>query len=203
VVTPSTVEDAYWLLRSAIASHDPVVFFEPKRLYWSKAQVNLPVTAGPIGTAAVRREGKDATLIAYGQSVPVALEAAQHGAELGYDLEVVDLRSLVPFDDATVAASVERTSRAIVVHEAAGFAGFGAEIAARVCERCFYSLEAPVLRVTGLDLALPPAETRTLVPAICRPHPRRCRTRHGRLTSGVLGTDPRPDRNVPAPPSSQ
>lgn len=156
VVTPSTVEDAYWLLRSAIASPDPVVFFEPKRLYWSRAQVNLPVTAGPIGTAAVRREGKDATLIAYGQSVPVALEAAQHGAELGYDLEVVDLRSLVPFDDATVVASVERTSRAIVVHEAAGFAGFGAEIAARVCERCFYSLEAPVLRVTGLDLPYPP-----------------------------------------------
>jgi 2-oxoisovalerate dehydrogenase E1 component beta subunit len=88
--------------------------------------------------------------------VPVALEAAQHGAELGYDLEVVDLRSLVPFDDATVTASVERTGRAIVVHEAAGFAGFGAEIAARVSERCFYSLEAPVLRVTGLDLPYPP-----------------------------------------------
>ena len=156
VVTPSTVQDAYWLLRSAIASPDPVVFFEPKRLYWSKAAVTLPVTTGPIGTAAVRRQGKDATLIAYGQSVPVALEAAEHAAELGYDLEVVDLRSLVPFDDATVAASVERTGRAIVVHEASGFAGFGAEVAARVSERCFYRLEAPVLRVTGLDLPYPP-----------------------------------------------
>jgi 2-oxoisovalerate dehydrogenase E1 component subunit beta len=156
VVTPSTIEDAYWLLRSAIASPDPVVFFEPKRLYWSKAQVTLPVTAGPIGTAAVRRVGADATLIAYGQSVPVALEAARYGAELGFDLEVVDLRSLVPFDDATVVSSVERTCRAIVVHEAAGFAGFGAEIAARVTERCFYSLEAPVLRVTGLDVPYPP-----------------------------------------------
>jgi pyruvate/2-oxoglutarate/acetoin dehydrogenase E1 component len=133
----------------------------PPRLYWSKAQVSLPVAAGPIGTAAVRREGKDATLIAYGPSVPVALEAAQHGAELGYDLEVVDLRSLVPFDDATVAASVVRTGRAIVVHEAAGFAGFGAEIAARVAERCFYSLEAPVLRVTGLDLPYPRPNSNT------------------------------------------
>jgi pyruvate dehydrogenase E1 component beta subunit len=156
VVTPSTVEDAYWLLRSAIASPDPVVFFEPKRLYWSKAQVQLPVTTGPIGKAAVRRTGRDATLIAYGQSVPVALEAAEHGKELGYELEVVDLRSLVPFDEETVAASVARTGRAIVVHEASGFAGFGAEVAARVSERCFYRLEAPVMRVTGLDIPYPP-----------------------------------------------
>jgi pyruvate dehydrogenase E1 component beta subunit len=156
VVTPATVDDAYWLLRSAIASPDPVVFFEPKRLYWSKAALTLPVTAAPIGTAAVRRAGRDLTLIAYGQSVPVALETAEHALEYGYDLEVVDLRSLVPFDDATVAASVERTGRAIVVHEAAGFAGFGAEVAARISERCFYRLEAPVLRVTGLDIPYPP-----------------------------------------------
>ncbi|HEU5356014.1 MAG TPA: alpha-ketoacid dehydrogenase subunit beta [Actinocrinis sp.] len=156
VVTPATVDDAYWLLRSAIASPDPVVFFEPKRLYWSKAQLTLPVTTGPIGAAAIRRSGRDLTLIAYGQTVPVALETAEHAAELGYDLEVVDLRSLVPFDDATVMASVERTGRAIVMHEAAGFAGFGAEVAARVSERCFYRLEAPVLRVTGLDIPYPP-----------------------------------------------
>jgi pyruvate dehydrogenase E1 component beta subunit len=156
VVTPATVDDAYWLLRSAIASPDPVVFFEPKRLYWSKAQLTLPVTTGPIGTAAVRRPGKDVTLIAYGQSVPIALETAEHAREYGYDLEVVDLRSLVPFDDATVAASVERTGRAVVIHEASGFAGFGAEVAARISERCFYRLEAPVLRVTGLDIPYPP-----------------------------------------------
>jgi 2-oxoisovalerate dehydrogenase E1 component beta subunit len=156
VVVPSMVEDAYGLLLSAIASPDPVIFFEPKQLYWSKAHVSFPVHTDPIGTAVVRRPGTDATLIAYGQSVPVALEAAQYGAELGYDLEVVDLRSLVPFDDVTVVASVERTGRAIVVHEASGFAGFGAEIAARISERCFYSLEAPVLRVTGLDVPYPP-----------------------------------------------
>jgi len=156
VVTPATVEDAYWLLRSAIASPDPVVFFEPKRLYWTKAQLTLPVTTGPIGTAAVRRPGRDLTLIAYGQTVPVALETAERAAELGYDLEVLDLRSLVPFDEAAVIASVGRTGRAVVVHEAAGFAGFGAEVAARVSERCFYRLESPVLRVTGLDIPYPP-----------------------------------------------
>jgi 2-oxoisovalerate dehydrogenase E1 component beta subunit len=156
VLTPATVQDGYWLLRSAIASPDPVVFFEPKRLYWSKARLTLPVTTGPIGTAAIRRHGRDLTLIAYGQSVPIALESAEHAREYGYDLEVVDLRSLVPFDDATVAASVERTGRAVVVHEAAGFAGFGAEVAARISERCFYRLEAPVLRVTGLDIPYPP-----------------------------------------------
>jgi 2-oxoisovalerate dehydrogenase E1 component beta subunit len=156
VLTPATVEDGYWLLRSAIASPDPVVVFEPKRLYWSKAPVRLPATAGPIGQAAVRRRGRDLTLIAYGQTVPLALETAEAAAAHGWDLEVVDLRSLVPFDDATVQASVQRTGRAIVVHEAAGFAGFGAEIAARVAERCFFHLEAPVLRVTGLDIPYPP-----------------------------------------------
>jgi len=121
-----------------------------------EAELALPVTTGPIGTAVIRRPGRDATLIAYGQSVPIALETAEHAREYGYDLEVVDLRGLVPFDDATVAASVERTGRAIVVHEAAGFAGFGAEIAALISERCFYRLEAPVLRVTGLDIPYPP-----------------------------------------------
>ena len=156
VVAPATVEDAYWLLRSAIASPDPVVFFEPKRLYWTKAQVTLPVTTGPIGSAAIRRTGRDLTLIAYGQTVPVAMETAERATEYGYDLEVVDLRSLVPFDEATVMASVGRTGRAIVVHEAAGFAGFGAEVAARVSERCFYQLESPVMRVTGLDIPYPP-----------------------------------------------
>ena len=156
VLTPATVEDGYWLLRSAIASPDPVVVFEPKRLYWSKAAVRLPTTAGPIGQAAVRRRGRDLTLIAYGQTVPLALETAEAAAALGWDLEVVDLRSLVPLDDATIQASVQRTGRAIVVHEAAGFAGFGAEIAARVAERCFFNLEAPVLRVTGLDIPYPP-----------------------------------------------
>ncbi|KNE79523.1 MULTISPECIES: alpha-ketoacid dehydrogenase subunit beta [Streptomyces] len=158
VVTPSTVADAYGLLRAAIASDDPVVFLEPKRLYWSKADWSpeSPETVAPIGRAAVRRTGRSATLISYGPSVPVCLEAAEAAREEGWELEVVDLRSLVPFDDETVTASVRRTGRAVVVHEATGFAGPGAEIAARVTERCFHHLEAPVLRVTGFDIPYPP-----------------------------------------------
>ena len=154
VVTPATVSDAYTLLRAAIESDDPVIFMEPKRLYWSKDQLS---TTGPeIGRAAVRRQGTDATLIAYGPTVQTALEAAEAGAAEGFDLEVVDLRSLVPFDDETVTASVRRTGRAVVIHEAAGFGGTGAEIAARISERCFHWLEAPVRRVTGFDIPYPP-----------------------------------------------
>jgi 2-oxoisovalerate dehydrogenase E1 component beta subunit len=156
VVTPATVADAYSLLREAIRCPDPVIFLEPKRLYWSKAEVTLPVTTEPFGTAAVRRAGNDATLVAYGPAVPVALEAARAAEAEGWDLEVVDVRTIVPFDDKTVTDSVAKTGRAVVVSEAAGFAGVAAEIAARVGERCFHSLEAPVRRVTGLDIPYPP-----------------------------------------------
>ncbi|MFE6718838.1 alpha-ketoacid dehydrogenase subunit beta [Streptomyces albidoflavus] len=158
VVTPATVEDAYGLLRAAIASDDPVVFMEPKRLYWSKSDWSpeAPAEVEPIGRAVVRRAGTDATLLTYGPSLPVCLEAAEAARAEGRQLEVVDLRSLVPFDDETVCASVRRTGRAVVVHEATGFGGPGAEIAARVTERCFHHLEAPVLRVTGFDIPYPP-----------------------------------------------
>ncbi|MFJ4697654.1 alpha-ketoacid dehydrogenase subunit beta [Streptomyces sp. NPDC088768] len=158
VVTPATVADAYGLLRAAIASDDPVVLMEPKRLYWSKADWSpeSPEPVEPLGRAVVRRPGRSATLLTYGPSLPVCLEAAEAAVAEGWDLEVVDLRSLVPFDDETVAASVRRTGRAVVVHEAQGFAGPGGEIAARVTERCFHHLEAPVLRVTGFDIPFPP-----------------------------------------------
>ncbi|MFF2309361.1 alpha-ketoacid dehydrogenase subunit beta [Streptomyces albidoflavus] len=158
VVTPATVEDAYGLLRAAIASDDPVVFMEPKRLYWSKSDWSpeAPAEVEPIGRAVVRRAGTDATLLTYGPSLPVCLKAAEAARAEGRQLEVVDLRSLVPFDDETVCASVRRTGRAVVVHEATGFGGPGAEIAARVTERCFHHLEAPVLRVTGFDIPYPP-----------------------------------------------
>jgi 2-oxoisovalerate dehydrogenase E1 component beta subunit len=156
VVTPATVADAYSLLREAIADPDPVVFLEPKKLYWSKAEVDLPVRTKPFGKAEVRRAGADATLVAYGPSLPVALEAAEAAVEHGWDLEVIDLRTLVPFDDEVVAESVRKTGRCLVVQEAAGFAGVGAEIAARVQERCFHSLHAPVLRVAGFDIPYPP-----------------------------------------------
>jgi pyruvate dehydrogenase E1 component beta subunit len=156
VVTPATVEDAYSLLREAIADPDPVVFMEPKKLYFASEEASLPVTTEPFGRAVVRRPGRDATLVAYGPSVPIALESAEAARTEGWDLEVVDLRTIVPFDDETVAASVRRTGRCVVIQEAQGFAGVGAEIAARVQERCFHSLHAPVLRVGGLDIPYPP-----------------------------------------------
>ncbi|MBA0052783.1 alpha-ketoacid dehydrogenase subunit beta [Streptomyces sp. AJS327] len=158
VVTPATVADSYGLLRAAIASDDPVVVLEPKRLYWSKAAWDpaAPEEVPGIGSAVVRRRGASATLITYGPSVPLCLEAAEAAAEEGWEVEVVDLRSLVPFDEETVVESVRRTGRAVVVHESPGFAGPGGEIAARVTERCFHYLEAPVLRVAGFDIPYPP-----------------------------------------------
>jgi 2-oxoisovalerate dehydrogenase E1 component beta subunit len=161
VVTPATVEDAYTLLREAINDPDPVVFMEPKRLYWSKGSIpeaaaRDAMTFNSFGRATVRREGTDVTLVAYGPSVEVAMEAASAAADEGWSVEVVDLRTIVPFDDETVVGSVRKTGRCVVVQEAQGFAGVGAEIAARVQERAFHSLQAPVLRVAGLDIPYPP-----------------------------------------------
>src|SRR6476646_132053 len=156
VVTPGTPADAYRLLRQAIASPDPVVFLEPKRRYWSKSSDPLELDGPAIDRAVVRRSGTDVTVITYGGLVATALEAAEAAKDEGYDLEVVDLRSLAPFDDETVCDSVRRTGRAVVVHEASGFGGYGAEVAARVTEQCFHYLEAPILRVTGLDIPYPP-----------------------------------------------
>lgn len=171
VLTPSTVQDAYTLLRDAIAYPDPVIFMEPKKLYFSKATVDLDalrarytpaserggsnaVPSG-IGHAAVVREGTDATLIAYGPTVAPALAAAETAATEGRALQVIDVRSLVPFDDETICAGVRSTGRAVVIAEAPGFASMAAEIAARIQERCFHSLAAPVLRVTGFDIPYP------------------------------------------------
>ncbi|MFY1622932.1 alpha-ketoacid dehydrogenase subunit beta [Micromonospora sp. WMMD723] len=169
VVTPATVEDAYSLLREAIADPDPVVFLEPKKLYFASGEAVLPARTAPFGRAVVRRPGTDATLVAYGPAVPVALEAAEAAREDGWDLEVVDVRTIVPFDDATVTASVRRTGRCVVITEAQGFAGVGAEIAARVQERCFHALHAPVLRVAGLDIPYPaPMLEHTHLPGVDR-----------------------------------
>ncbi|WP_327068047.1 alpha-ketoacid dehydrogenase subunit beta [Kitasatospora sp. NBC_01250] len=156
VVTPATVSDAYGLLRASIASDDPVIFLEPKRLYWSKDELDTTAPSEPIGRAVLRRAGRSAVLITYGPSLPVCLEAAEAARAEGWDLAVLDLRSLVPFDDATVCEVVRSVGRAVVVHEASGFGGVGAEIAARVSERCFHHLAAPVLRVTGFDIPYPP-----------------------------------------------
>ena len=156
VVTPGSPSDAYRLLRQAIDCPDPVIFLEPKRRYWNKETAVLTMDGPPMASAVVRRPGKDVTVITYGGVVATALEAAAAGVEEGWDLEVIDLRSLAPFDDATVIESVRKTGRAIVVHEASGFGGYGAEVVARVTEQCFHSLEAPILRVTGYDIPYPP-----------------------------------------------
>jgi pyruvate dehydrogenase E1 component beta subunit len=156
VVTPSSPADAYRLLRQAIECPDPVIFLEPKRRYWAKQSTPLAADGPALDRAAVVRPGRDVTVIAYGGTVATALDAAAVAADEGREVEVVDLRSLAPFDDDTVAASVRRTGRAVVVHEASGFCGYGAEVAARLSEQCFHHLAAPILRVTGLDIPYPP-----------------------------------------------
>ncbi len=158
VFTPGTPDDGYSMMREAIAMDDPVVFLEPKRRYWMKSDSTLPVTTEPAHRAVVRREGTDASVFCYGPMVRTALDAADAAADEGWSLEVVDLRSLSPLDTERIVASVQRTGRAIVVHEAARTLGMGAEIAARIQEHAFYHLEAPVLRATGFDTPYPPAK---------------------------------------------
>lgn len=157
VVTPSNPTDAYWMIQQAIADDDPVVFLEPKRRYHEKGPVDVDASPSSLYSARVVKQGTDATLLTYGPMVRTCVEAALAAAEEGRNLEVVDLRSLSPLDDAAVFASVRRTGRAIVVHEAVGTLGIGAELAARIQAECFYELQAPVLRVTGYDLPYPPS----------------------------------------------
>jgi pyruvate dehydrogenase E1 component beta subunit len=157
VVTCSNPADAYSMIRLAIASDDPVVFFEPKRRYWDKADVDLDAALDPLWSAKVVRPGSDATLITYGPSVRTCLDAATAAAQQQQDLEVVDLRALSPIDWDTVFASVRRTGHVVVVAETPVFGSLSAEVAARISERCFYSLEAPVLRVAGFSTPYPAA----------------------------------------------
>jgi pyruvate dehydrogenase E1 component beta subunit len=160
VVACSNPSDAYTMIQQSIACDDPIIFFEPKRRYWEKGEVDqgqVHADAYPLFASRVVRPGSDATVVAYGPMVRTALDAATAAAEEGRQLEVIDLRSLSPLDLAPVYDSVRRTGRLVVVHEAPSNVGLGAEIAARVTERCFYSLEAPVLRVTGFDTPYPAA----------------------------------------------
>ncbi|MEU7652574.1 alpha-ketoacid dehydrogenase subunit beta [Micromonospora taraxaci] len=160
VVTCSNPQDAYVMIQQAIASDDPIVFLEPKRRYWEKGQVDLgaPLSeAYPLHSARVVRPGTDVTVLAYGPMVRTCLEAATAAAEDGREMEVIDLRSLSPLDLSAAYESVKRTGRAVVVHEAPSNIGLGAELAARITEECFYSLESPVLRVTGFDTPYPAA----------------------------------------------
>lgn len=155
VVIPSTPRDALGLLRAAIRDPDPVIFMEPKRIYRSlKEEIPADAPLVPIGRAKLVKSGEDLTLISYGAMMPVALEAAE---QLGGDhsIEIIDLRTLKPLDEATLVASVQKTGRAVVVHEAPRGLGMGAEISALLMERAFLSLKAPVARVTGYDVQMP------------------------------------------------
>jgi pyruvate dehydrogenase E1 component beta subunit len=156
VVTCSNPQDAHTMVRQAIACDDPVVFFEPKRRYWMKGEVDEDY-AFPFESARVAREGTDVTLLAYGPLVPTALDAATAASDDGISIEVIDLRSLSPLDYDTIEASVRKTGRVVITHEAAEFGGMGAELAAGITDRCFFNLEAPPQRVTGFDIPYPPA----------------------------------------------
>ena len=161
VIAVSNPQDAHTMLRQAIASDDPVVFFEPKRLYHAKGEVDLDADladAAPMGPARVARPGSDVTLLTYGAQVVTALDAAMAAEDEGVSIEVIDLRSLSPVDYKTVTASVRKTGRVVVTHEAAREAGVGAELVASVTERCFNYLESAPVRVTGHDIPYPPAK---------------------------------------------
>ncbi|HXD27907.1 MAG TPA: transketolase C-terminal domain-containing protein [Arthrobacter sp.] len=158
IITPSNPNDAYWMIQQAVACQDPVIFFEPKRRYWLKGEVDTTTPAQDAFSAQIVREGTDATIATYGPLVPVALAAAEAATEDGRNIEVIDLRSISPIDFDTVVASVQKTGRLIVTHEAPTFGGIGGEIAARVSERAFLSLEAPVIRVGGFHMPYPVAK---------------------------------------------
>jgi 2-oxoisovalerate dehydrogenase E1 component beta subunit len=162
VVSPSTPHDAYWMIQEAIASNDPVMFFEPKSRYWPKGEVNLAENTAPLHSSRVIRSGTEVTLVGHGAMINVLLGAAELAAEEGTSVEVIDLRSLSPIDYDPIVASVQKTGRLVVAAEAQGFVSVSSEIAATVTERAFYSLEAPVLRVAGFDTPFPPAKLETI-----------------------------------------
>lgn len=159
VVTPATSSDGYWMTQQAIASDDPVIVLEPKRRYWDVGEVDRDAGTAPHPLYAARRvrSGDEVLLVGYGPTVATCAEAAAAAEEDGHCLAVLDLRSLSPIDWATVLDEARRVGRVVVVHEAHRTLGLGAEVAARVSEECFYSLEAPVLRVTGYDTPYPPS----------------------------------------------
>jgi 2-oxoisovalerate dehydrogenase E1 component beta subunit len=158
VVACSNALDAYWMIQQAIASDDPVIFFEPKRRYWEKAEVDTSATPVPLHSSRVVRSGSALTLVGYGPVLKTCLEAATAAAADGHELEVIDLRTLSPLDLGPVTESVRRTGRLVVVAESPSEVSVAAEVAARIQEECFHSLEAPVLRVTGFDTPYPPSK---------------------------------------------
>jgi pyruvate dehydrogenase E1 component beta subunit len=164
VVACADAADAFAMIQQSVSCDDPVIFFEPKRRYWDKGEVDVAsgvANALPLDRAKVVLEGTDVTLLTYGPLVRTGLESAlaagEDGPGNGHSIEVIDVRSLSPLDMETISASVRRTGRCVVAHEAPVYGGLGAEIAARVTEQCFYHLEAPVLRVGGFATPYPPS----------------------------------------------
>ena len=165
VVIPSTPSDAKGLLLAALAGDDPVIFLEPKRLYrTTREEVSSERFTTPLSSARIARAGENLTVLAYGAMVPVACEAAEQAAGRGWSVEVVDLRTLVPLDQETLLASVRKTGRVVIVHEAPRTGGYGAELAALIAEQALTSLQAPVLRVTGYDTPFPYTLEHTYLP---------------------------------------
>jgi len=165
VVIPATPSDAKGLLLEALRGEDPVLFLEPKRLYRStREEVAEGAYTTPLGSARIAREGEHCTVLAYGAMVPIALESAEQAAASGWSIEVIDLRTLLPLDQETVLASVQKTGRLVIVHEAPRTCGYGAELAALAAERALTSLQAPVLRVTGYDTPFPYALEHSYLP---------------------------------------
>ncbi len=155
IVVPSTPQDAYWQVRQAVRSDDPVIILEHERLYFSKGPLDEEAAPPPPHQAAVRRQGTDVTIIAWSRMTEVALAAAELLKADHIDAEIIDLRSLLPIDWAICQASVEKTHHGLIVDESSRFAGAGAEIVATLHERCFFSLDAPIARVAGLDIPVP------------------------------------------------
>lgn len=158
VVSPSTANDAYWMIQDAIASADPVIFLEPKSKYWQKGEVDTVARALPLHASRIVRRGTDVTLVGHGAMVTTLLQAAALAESEGTSCEVVDVRSLSPIDYGPILDSVRRTGRMVYAQEAPGFTSVGSEVAATVMEKAFYALEAPVLRVSGFDMPFPPAK---------------------------------------------
>lgn len=157
VVAPSTPNDAYWMIQQAIASPDPVLFFEPKAKYWHKGEVDPAAPSAPLHRTLVARSGTDVTVVGFGAMVTTLLQAAEIAAGEGTSIEVVDLRSISPIDYEPLLASVRKTGRLVVAQEAPENASVGSEIAATIAEQAFYSLQAPVLRVSAYDVPFPPS----------------------------------------------
>src|ERR1035438_1496334 len=156
VVSCSTPNDAYWMIQQSIEHDDPIIFCEPKCRYWEKGEVDLESPPSGLFDAVVRREGTDVTLIAYGASVKTALRAAETAAVEGTSIEVIDTRSIAPLDIGLMAKSLEKTGRVVVVQESPHTASIGSEIVAELTQRCFYSLKAPGIRVSGYHVPYPP-----------------------------------------------